>query len=379
MPLKIKLIFISIALFLIGSSLFILQEKRDAKSDFSLFPSHLSQENSISLIVGWDIMLSRGIWRWAKKEGYDRTFSNNGFNPLSQFSSYNSWSALLFFNLESPFSPVDNDKPKGWFLFRANSGNIQILKDIRANNTLLLSLANNHANNAWGLGIQFSREILKSANIPNFWAWNSTGEARKILKIQKNWLNLCFQAYSYDGSFYTHNKIPFARNPLDKDLLFSDLKKMEKLNCDFKILSLHRGAEYKIKANARQKQLAHQLIDQGADLIIWNHSHTPGEREIYKDKVIFYSLGNFLFDQDRGKNASGKTFDYIWDFDKKRLTVPTYIPLLAELKLTKTATWINTSLPNFKSAEIKKGQFIPLNPQTLSGILEKISPKNISQ
>gem|GEM_PF-1756245 len=52
MPLKIKLIFISIALFLIGSSLFILQEKRDSKSDFSLFPSHLSQENSISLIVG---------------------------------------------------------------------------------------------------------------------------------------------------------------------------------------------------------------------------------------------------------------------------------------------------------------------------------------
>jgi len=43
---------------------------------------------------------------------------------------------------------------------------------------------------------------------------------------------------------------------------------MQKLNCNFKILSLHRGAEYKIKANSRQKQLAHQLIDQGADLII---------------------------------------------------------------------------------------------------------------
>ena len=236
MPLKIKLIFISIALFLIGSSLFILQEKQDSKSNFSLFPSHLSQENSISLIVGWDIMLSRGIWRWAKKEGYDRTFSNNGFNPLSQFLSYNSWSALIFFNLESPFSPVDNDKPKGWFLFRANSGNIQILKDIRADNTLLLSLANNHTNNAWGLGIQFSREILKSANIPNFWAWNSTKEAEKILKINKNWLNLCFQAYSYDGSFYKKQKILLARNPLEKNHILSDISKMQKLNCDLKIL-----------------------------------------------------------------------------------------------------------------------------------------------
>lgn len=285
----------------------------------------------------------------------------------------------MFFNLESPFSPTDNDKAQGGFLFRANSGNIQILKDIRANNTLLLSLANNHTNNAGGLGIQFTKETLKNANIQNFWAGKNKEEAQELLKVKKNWLNLCFQAYSYDGSFYAHNKIPFARNPLNQEQILSDLEKMQKLNCDFKILSLHRGAEYKIKANARQKQLAHQLIDQGADLIIWNHSHIPGEREIYKDKVIFYSLGNFLFDQDRGKNASGKTFDYIRDFDKKRLTVPTYIPLLAELKLTKTATWIHSSLPNFKSAEIKKWQFIPLNPQTLSGILEKISPKNISQ
>ena len=375
MPLKIKLIFISIALFLIGSSLFILQEKRDAKSDFSLFPSHLSQENSISLIVGWDIMLSRGIWRWAKKEGYNRTFSNNGFNPLSQFPSYNSWSALLFFNLESPFSPVDNDEPKGWFLFRANSGNIQILKDIRANNTLLLSLANNHTNNAWGLGIQFSREILKSANIPNFWAWTSTKDAEKILKINKNWLNLCFQAYSYDGSFYKKQKIPLARNPLEKNHILSDISKMQKLNCDLKILSLHRGSEYHIYPTKQQKELAHAFIDHGADLIIGNHSHIPWEREIYKDKPIFYSLGNFLFDQDRGKKSTGGKFDYIRDFDRKKLTVPTYIPLLAELKLSKSNTWINISLPHFKSAEIWKGKYKHLNPQTLYGILEKISPK----
>ena len=378
MPLKIKLIFISLVLFIFGTSLFALQQKRDLNSDFSLFSSQKPQEDSISLIVWGDIMLSRGIWRWAKREGYDRTFANSWFNPLAQFPSYNSWQALMFFNLESPFSPSDNDKAQGGFLFRANSGNIQILKDIRANNTLLLSLANNHTNNAGGLGIQFTKETLKNANIPNFWAGKNKEEAQKLLKVKKNWLNLCFQAYSYDGSFYAHNKIPFARNPLSQEQILSDLEKMQKLNCDFKILSLHRGAEYKIKANARQKQLAHQLIDQGADLIIWNHSHIPGEREIYKDKVIFYSLGNFLFDQDRGKKASGKTFDYIRDFDKKRLTVPTYIPLLAELNLTKTATWIHSSLPNFQSAEIKKWQFIPLNPQTLSGILEKISPQALN-
>jgi len=43
--------------------------------------------------------------------------------------------------------------------------------------------------------------------------------------------------------------------------------------------------------------LAHQFIDQGADLIVGTHPHVVQEVEIYKNKLIFYSLGNFIFDQ----------------------------------------------------------------------------------
>ncbi len=89
---------------------------------------------------------------------------------------------------------------------------------------------------------------------------------------------------------------------------------MKELNCDAKILSLHRGAEYRIHPNQRQRTLAHTLIDHGADLILGGHSHVPGEIEKYKGKYIFYSLGNFIFDQDRGKRASGPEFDYIYDY-----------------------------------------------------------------
>jgi poly-gamma-glutamate synthesis protein (capsule biosynthesis protein) len=72
---------------------------------------------------------------------------------------------------------------------------------------------------------------------------------------------------------------------------------MKKMNCDVKILSLHRGAEYRLSPNQRQKELAHSLIDNGADLILGGHSHIPGEYERYNGKYIFYSLGNFIFDQ----------------------------------------------------------------------------------
>jgi poly-gamma-glutamate capsule biosynthesis protein CapA/YwtB (metallophosphatase superfamily) len=110
---------------------------------------------------------------------------------------------------------------------------------------------------------------------------------------------------------------------------------MKRLNCDVKALILHRGAEYKISPLPRQRTLAQELIDNGADVIIGGHSHIPGEFEKYKGKYIFYSLGNFIFDQGRGKTAKGAEFDYIYDYELSRKTTPTYISLLVGLQLQK--------------------------------------------
>jgi len=43
--------------------------------------------------------------------------------------------------------------------------------------------------------------------------------------------------------------------------------------------------------------LAHQLIDEGADLVIGSHPHVVQGIENYQGKKIYYSLGNFVFDQ----------------------------------------------------------------------------------
>ena len=60
---------------------------------------------------------------------------------------------------------------------------------------------------------------------------------------------------------------------------------------------IHWGNEYKESSNWQQKELAHLMIDSGVDLIIGSHSHVVQEIEQYNDKLIFYSLGNFVFDQ----------------------------------------------------------------------------------
>ena len=60
---------------------------------------------------------------------------------------------------------------------------------------------------------------------------------------------------------------------------------------------MHAGTEYTRKPNQRQIDFARAAIDAGADIVIGHHPHWIQDIEIYQGKPIFYSLGNFVFDQ----------------------------------------------------------------------------------
>lgn len=66
-------------------------------------------------------------------------------------------------------------------------------------------------------------------------------------------------------------------------------------NCDYRIVYVHWGVEFINYPYNDQKQLAHFLVECGADLIIGMHPHVMQGCEIYKGKHIFYSLGNCVF------------------------------------------------------------------------------------
>jgi poly-gamma-glutamate synthesis protein (capsule biosynthesis protein) len=69
-----------------------------------------------------------------------------------------------------------------------------------------------------------------------------------------------------------------------------------KKQVDVLVMSFHWGTEYS-PANAHQESLAHQAVDAGADIIVGSHPHVMERIETYKGKPIFYSLGDFIFDQ----------------------------------------------------------------------------------
>ncbi|MEP6756800.1 MAG: CapA family protein, partial [Chthonomonadales bacterium] len=80
---------------------------------------------------------------------------------------------------------------------------------------------------------------------------------------------------------------------------------------DFVIVSLHAGVERKRHHSSRQENIAHTMVDAGADMVIGHHPHVVQDFETYKGKPIFYSLGNFVFEpsascrQEGGKHWSG--------------------------------------------------------------------------
>jgi poly-gamma-glutamate synthesis protein (capsule biosynthesis protein) len=66
---------------------------------------------------------------------------------------------------------------------------------------------------------------------------------------------------------------------------------------DLVIVNIHWGREYEHDFLPNQQELGRALVDAGADIIIGHHPHVVQGMEVYKDRPIFYSLGNFIFDQ----------------------------------------------------------------------------------
>jgi poly-gamma-glutamate synthesis protein (capsule biosynthesis protein) len=102
-----------------------------------------------------------------------------------------------------------------------------------------------------------------------------------------------------------------------------------KAHADLVFVYYHWGTEYTHDANADQRTVAHRAIDAGADLILGTHPHWVQGIEWYKDRLITYSLGNFVFDQEWSTKTKQGTFLKA-RFSGKRLTSAELVPYQIE-------------------------------------------------
>jgi poly-gamma-glutamate capsule biosynthesis protein CapA/YwtB (metallophosphatase superfamily) len=199
---------------------------------------------------------------------------------------------ILFGNFESsltnhPYSTKDISKGQ-IFAFRSPPGYAKLFADVGFD---VFNIANNHAKDFGLVGFRDTGKNLAQVGI------DTVGHKNQILLLQANNVKVAmvgFAPYEYYNSIHDLEAA--------KDLISEAQKK-----ADVVIVSMHSGAEGTAALRTKNQteyfygenrgnsvQFARTMIDAGADLVLGHGPHVPRAMEIYKDKLIAYSLGNFL-------------------------------------------------------------------------------------
>ncbi len=113
----------------------------------------------------------------------------------------------------------------------------------------------------------------------------------------------------------------------DVSLIEKAIRKAKRTH-DYVIVSFHWGVEYKDNANAEQVKVARRCIDAGADMVLSHHPHVIQGLEIYKKRLIAYSLGDFVFDHYSRKTGESFILNAEMGPERRRRTIkitPTYL------------------------------------------------------
>ncbi|EKD95490.1 MAG: capsule synthesis protein, CapA [uncultured bacterium] len=145
----------------------------------------------------------------------------------------------------------------------------------------VVNLGNNHILNFGEEGATETINFLKENKVEYF--GSPLDEKNSYIEKEINGLKIALVNYN---QFY-------KQSPESISAKIKDAKNKN----DIVIVYTHWGTEYALTESEIQKNIAHSFIDSGADLIIGSHPHVVQPIEIYKNKAIFYSLGNFVFDQ----------------------------------------------------------------------------------
>jgi len=171
--------------------------------------------------------------------------------------------------------------------------------------------ANNHAADRGKAGIMGTINRLDSLGIPHTGTFLSqeSKEALQPLMIRKDGLSIALLNYTYGTNGNTVPE-PVIVNSLNRDQVAADIEKAKIMNPDLIILFLHWGTEYDTVPSPAQTELASYFFLKGADLIIGSHPHVLQKMVWYRDgdemnKVVVYSLGNFISNQRKPKTDGG--------------------------------------------------------------------------
>lgn len=228
---------------------------------------------------------------------FDYEIIPKDIEKLSQFFKKNNYKVIL--NLEAPLVKANyKTKKRGPNLFQS-SITIDLLKKI---NVIGVCLANNHIMDYGESALKETIEILENNNIKYCGAGLNIEKALEpmIIEISGKKVAVINSGWNIEETVYAKkNKAGAA--PKRISTINKQLQKVNKQNIENVIVSLHWGFEYNLYPMPLDIDIAHKIIDKynNVDMIIGHHPHTIQAYELYKNKKIYYSLGNFYFGSRR--------------------------------------------------------------------------------
>ena len=315
----------------------------------------ISLQKLVSIIGVGDIMLGTNYPSAANLP------PNDGKDVLRDTRDVLRSADVTFGNLEGVLldaggSPKNCSNPKICYNFRMPERYVNYLVDAGFD---VVSVANNH-NGDFGLqGRENTQKVLKKAGI-NFAGLENVCETTTFTI---NGIKYGFCAFAPNNGTVRITDIPKAKQ------LVSELDKV----CDIVIVSFHGGAEGKSYNRVPKKpetfigenrgnvyEFAHAVIDAGADVVFGHGPHVVRGVELYKDRFIIYSLGNFatagginvggisgyapivkVFTDEKGVFVKGQIYSFIQEYrigplkDDKNLVIKE-IKRLTELDFPNT-------------------------------------------
>lgn len=234
-------------------------------------------EQSVNMLFVGDIMLDRNVAEKIKKQGFSYLFAGLEKENFD-FKKYD----IVNANLEG--AVTDNGAHYAPVLENDFAFSPEITGNLKKYNFKIFNLANNHLADQGERGISQTRANLTRLDFKYYGCHDGQVGSCSYYIYEFNGLKIGLAGFS---SIYKKFDAAAAEK------IIRDLK----AKTDAVMVNLHWGAEYSHIFNKAQADMARTLIDAGADLIIGHHPHVVEGVEVYKNKLIFYSLGNFIFDQ----------------------------------------------------------------------------------
>ncbi len=251
---------------------------------------------SVTLAAAGDVMFDRGVRSAIAAHGADW--------PLSAVADVFRGADIGFVNLETALTTAGERLPGKGIWFRSDPSFAGRLRDAGVN---IVSLANNHALDYGRDAFAAALDALEAAGVAASGGGRNAQEARRAAIIRRNGITVAFLSYSELAPVFWSwtNPQTFmagASTPgipgWNVEQILSDIRRTKSM-CHHVIVSFHWGDEYSRMPAERQTALGRAAIDAGASVVLGHHPHVLQPVEVYRSGVIFYSLGNFVFDQKK--------------------------------------------------------------------------------